>query len=282
MHASPPFSAALAELLPAPHDEDADHLPAFRAAADLILNRTTLYIAGRPHRITEIEVYWHSPGHPDSFTHGDVMQQEFARWYFHRSGGEYRGGTYKGLDIAAGGPEHHAGILVRGLAELGDEQTLIDGPCMCVDHILARTKRPTIAALVAGFDRAVDAPAGGGSPLHLGVDGDRRADVHASARVGLTLKRGVLAERARYLARPYRFLSEPASIKKGRPHLIIGMHRDGRSADEIAELTGSSRSTVTRTIADYESGKSHQPAEFTGDPSGAALCRLLGACDALA
>lgn len=278
MAASTPFSAALRAVLPSPDADDADHLPAFHAAAELILHGTTWHIGGRPHRFSELEVYWHGPGHPDTFTHGDPMQQEFARWYFHRSGGEYRGGTYKGLDIAVGGPDVHAGILVRGAVALDPPHTLVDGPCMCVDHILAVTARPTIQALVAGWDRDVDDPT---SPLFITVDDDPRPGaVHSGPRVGLTLKRGVLADRARYLARPYRFLSEPARIKKGRPHLVVGLHREGHDPASIAALTGSAIAQVHRTIADYERGKSRHPVDFTGDLGAAETCALFGACDA--
>jgi 3-methyladenine DNA glycosylase Mpg len=272
------FSDALRALVPAPTADEPAHLQAFREIADLLLNGVTWHIAGAPHRFTELEFYHHSPAHPDTFTHGDVMQEELARWYFHRSGGEYKGGTYKGLDIAFGRPGAPAGILIRGAQSLADG-AFIDGPCMCVDHLLARAGQPSIAALVAGWGRSADAAPG--SPLHITVDDVRRtADIHESPRIGLTLKRGGLAERARFLARPYRLLSEPANIKKGRAHLIIGMHRQGRDAATIARLTGSPLAQVSRTIAAYESGKSRAPADFKGDLSQSETCALLGACDA--
>lgn len=277
MASSRPFSAALRALVPAPDDDDEAHLAAFRAIAELILNRVTWRIGGDPHRFTEIEIYCNSPGHPDTFTHGDTMQEEFARWYFHRSGGTYKSGSYKGLDLAFGAPGAPAGVLIRGLETPAGK--LVDGPSMCVDHVLAGTGHRTIQSLVAAFDRDADETAD--SPLCVVMDDDPRdAAVHASPRVGLTLKRGVLADRARFLARPYRFLSEPARIKKGRPNLVVGLHRDGHAPDAIARLTGSPIAQVTRTIAAYESGKSHRPDEFTGDLANEATLQLFGACDA--
>lgn len=274
------FSDALRALAPAPDADEAAHLQAFRAIADLLLNGVTWHIAGAPHRFTELEFYLHSPAHPDTFTHGDVMQEEFARWYFHRSGNTYKGGTYKGLDLAFGRPGAPAGALIRGAQSLDDGAT-IDGPCMCVDHLLARAGQPTIAALVASFDRSADAAPD--SPLYITLDdAPRAADIHESPRIGLTLKRGALADRARFLARPYRFLSEPAKIKKGRPHLIIGMHRQGHDAAAIARITGSPVTQVSNTIAAYESGKRRAPADFKGDLSQQDTCELLGACDAFA
>lgn len=279
MASSRSFSAALRACTPSPNDDDDSHPALFRAIADLMLNGVTWQIGGAPHRFTEIEIYCNSPAHPDTFTHGDTMQEEFARWYFHRSGGTYKSGSYKGLDLAFGRPGAPAGVLIRGVET--PEGALIDGPSMCVDHVLARTGHRTIQSLVAAFDRAADAAAD--SPLYVVVDpAPRAAAVHAAPRVGLTLKRGVLADRARFLARPYRFLSEPARIKKGRPNLVVGLHRDGHEPNAIARLTGSPIAQVTRTIAAYESGKSRDPSEFTGDLNGDATVQLFGACDAYA
>ena len=269
-------SAALHALVPPPEADESAYLPAFRAIADLVLNQSTWQIGQVPHRIVEIEVYWNGAGHLDTFTHGDPMQREFGRWYFHRQGGEYRGGTYKGLDIAFGRDDVVAGILIRGAERLADG-ALLDGPCTCVDHLLQETEKRSIRALVDDFDRSIDAA--GDSPLYLELTGDRGAALCESPRVGLTLKRGDLAERARFLARPYRFLSEPARIKKGRLHAVIGLHRQGLAPAEIAARTGSSAAQVGKYIAHYEAGKQRDPREFVTDLGADETCQLLGACD---
>lgn len=273
-----PVSAALRALLPPPEAPEADYLPAFRRIADLLLNRTTWRIGQVPHRIVEIELYWDGAGHLDTFTHGDPLQREFGRWYFHRQGGEYRGGTYKGLDLAIGRDDVAAGILIRGAAALSGPT--LDGPCTCVDHLLATTGHASVRALAESFDRAVDPPAGGGSPLYLEPADDRGLAIAEGPRVGLTLKRGVLAERARFLARPYRFLSEPAKIKKGRLHAVIGLHRQGLAADQIAARTGSTVAQVGKYLAQYEAGRAQDPRDFVKDLGADDTCRLLGACDA--
>lgn len=280
MDPSPSFSAALRALLPPQEADEAAYPPAFRRIAELVLNRTTWHIGQQPHRIVELEVYWNGAGHRDTFTHGDPMQREFGRWYFHRSGGEYRGGTYKGLDIAFGRDDVVAGLLIRGAERLADG-ALLDGPSMCVDHLLGVTGHPSIRALVDTFDRGVDPPAGAPSPLWLDLTGDRGIELCESPRVGLTLKRGDLSERARFLARPYRFLSEPARTKKGRPHLVIGLHRQGRDPQAIAALTGSSLAQVGKYIAQYETGKRRDPRDFIKDLNTDETCQLLGACDGL-
>ena len=273
-------STALRALLPPPDAFESDYLPAFREVADLLLNRTTWQIGQVPHRILEIEVYWDGAGHLDTFTHGDPMQREFGRWYFHRQGGEYRGGTYKGLDIAIGRDDVAAGILIRGAERLADGLVL-DGPCTCVDHLLEETESKSVRALAESFDRAID-PSSDGSPLFLEPADHRGLELCEGPRVGLTLKRGVLEERARFLARPYRFLSEPAKIKKGRLHAVLGLHRQGLAPDVIAARTGSTVAQVGKYVAQYTAGRAKDPREFVKDLSADETCRLLGACDAFA
>ena len=124
-----------------------------------------------------------------------------------------------------------------------------------------------------------DAP---GAPLHLRLEpAARPLPVLATARVGLFLKRGDLENKARHLARPYRFLVEPARARKGRPHIVLALHREGRAPDEIAALTAVRLPLVHRYIAAFERGLSCSPANYTGDLTPDRLCELLGACAAL-
>lgn len=272
---------ALQRLAPSADTAEAAYLAIFRDLAGLLLGRTTLYIARRPHRFTELEIYWNGLSHRDPFTHGDPMQQRLGTWYFHRSGQRYRGGTYKGLDLAFGNSEAFGGILIRGIERIDDAPSLVDGPCMVVDHILELTASPTIedlvrrgAVMIESRDR--------GSPLRVELDagpGGGKA-IYATPRIGLTLKKGSTEARQRYIARPYRFLSEPARIRKGRPHLVTALHQQGRSTAEIAALTGARRSVVEGYVAAFEAGRGRRIAELDGDLSTDELCRLLGACAA--
>lgn len=260
---------------------DAAWRAAFASLADLALRRTTLYAQGVAHRITEVEFYLRGPGHDDPFTHDDPMQARFGHWYFHRSGDSYRGGTYKGLDVAIGGPLARGGMLLRGLAPIAPGAALIDGPCRVVDHILALAHAPSISALAARCDLSVDAPVGGPSPLCLALnDASDARDVYAGPRVGLTLKRGATEARHRFIARGYRFLTEPARIKKGRAHTVVGLHRSGLAIARIAAITATREAVVAGYVEAYEGGRGRSPAEFTGDLSTRELCALFGACDA--
>jgi hypothetical protein len=77
----------------------------------------------RAHRFEEIEFYCHSGIHQDPFAHCNPIQQSFGKWYafvsfnclalhfnswnfffryFHRNGNNYRGGSYKGVDLTFG------------------------------------------------------------------------------------------------------------------------------------------------------------------------------------
>lgn len=273
----PTLTEALVPLLPTDATAEAEHAAAFARIAALLLGEVTLRIAGVAHRIAEIEFYWTSAVHPDPFTHLDPIQRERGRWYFHRQGGTYKGGTYKGLDVAVGAPAIHGGILLRAIEAIEDGAR-IEGSCAVVDRILALTGEASVAALAGAFDPAIDPPAGASSPLFLELrrPGEAR-EVVTSPRVGLTLKRGADPLRRRYLGRPYRFLIDPASVRKGRQNLVIGLHQAGRAPAAIAALTGVSPRHVERYVAAFEAGRADDPATYQRSLSGDELCRLLGA-----
>ena len=103
----------------------------------------------------EIEFYLDCEGHNDTFTHGDPMQKLNCKWYFHKMFGSYKAGSYKGLDVSFGKPELPAigGCLLRSLMPVtvtekdgkihvtnpGSKDLFIEGPCNCVNKILAET-----------------------------------------------------------------------------------------------------------------------------------------------
>src|SRR4051812_3609018 len=87
----------------------------FSQIAERLLNATDFVIAGVPHEILEVEFYYRGAEHEDPFAHGDPVQRFPDRWYFHRTGGVYRGGSFKGLDLTFGNRTARAGILIRSL-----------------------------------------------------------------------------------------------------------------------------------------------------------------------
>jgi hypothetical protein len=248
----------------------------FTRIAERLLNGARLVAGGEEHRFVEVEFYYHGEGHPDPFTHRDPLQLECGRWYFHRTRGTYRSGSFKGLDLTFGDGEAFGGVLIRGLETAGE--ALIDGPSLCVDHLLDATG----AANVAALDRAIAGrPAWeAGNPLLLRAarDGEVRPLVR-SARVGLSLKRaGARTEATRYVMSPYRYLTEPRRTKKGKALIVLGLAAAGEGAEAIARQTGCPRQAVQRYLAEQEAGR--RAADFApyfgADLGLSELCRLHG------
>jgi hypothetical protein len=272
------ITQAMRDLVPPPSAEEAEYPPAFARLAELLLNRATLYIAQKPHRFTEIEFYFKGHRHDDKFTHCDSMQRRFGAWYFHRTGGEYRSGTYKGLDIAFGDGQAFAGILIRGI-EAMDDGKYIDGPCMFVDHALALTQKTGVADLAASFDLSIDKPEGGASPLYITPEAESRGrPLYGTARIGLSLKRGNTEARQRFIARHYRYISEPLKCKKGKLHLAVALHQKGQSLAEICKITESREAVVKGYLDAHEAGKAKPFTDFGGELATRELCELFGKC----
>jgi hypothetical protein len=263
------------DLLTAP-DSGEPLLKWFQRIAEVLLRRTVLDVAGEAHELCEIEFYLHGEGHRDPFTHGQALQRSSGRWYFHKSGESYRGGTYKGLDITFGPPDVFGGILLRSL--LRPDGQLINGSSLCVEHLLARTGHGSVASLAAAIgERSVAAH---DSPLRLRAVPERAQTIYYTSRVGLTLKRvAEHPEMPDYIVRRYRALTQPRRIEKGRVQLIIALHQAGESADAIAALTGAPKRTVARTIAEHDRGRAFGSIESLHGRSLNAtdLCLLHGA-----
>jgi hypothetical protein len=248
----------------------------FARIADALLNRTEFRVGGQPHRLIEVEVYYFSPAHPDPFAHQDPVQLDGGRWYFHKTRGEYRGGSFKGLDLAFGDGTAFAGVLFRGLEK--PDGTYVDGPSLLVDHLLSVTGCASVAELdhSIGARHAWDRS----QPLQLvpaATPQDR--PVLRTARVGLSWRRHRPNDpSARFLLRPYRFLTEPRRTAKGKPHMVLALHAAGTTAEEITRETGCPPATVRRYVADYEAGERETDlAPYHGrEWTTADLCRLHG------
>ena len=230
----------------------------FATIADALLNRAILRVAGVPHRLVEVEVYYDGPGHEDPFAHRDPVQLHPGRWYFHRTGGVLRGGSFKGLDLAFGGPVGMAGLAYGGVLFRGLEApdgTLTDGPSLLVDHLLRLTGHGTVADLNAalgdrlGWDTT--------APLCLEPADLEPRPILRTARVGLTLKfrKAKPADPAlAFLLRPYRFLTDPRRTAKGKPHMVLAMIAAGMPAEKIAARTRSPLNAVRRYSAAFVEG----------------------------
>jgi hypothetical protein len=248
----------------------------FGAVAGRLLNGSRLVVGGVPHRFVEVEFYYCGPDHPDPFTHRDPLQLQCGRWYFHRTRGVYRSGSFKGFDVTFGDGTAFGGVLIRGVE--GPGGALTDGPSLCVDHLLDATGAGTVAAL----DRTVGARVAwdADNPLRLeATEGSEPRTLLRCARVGLSLKRGrVTPEMLRYVLAPYRYLSEPRRTSKGKLQMALALHAQGRPAAAIREATGCPARTVERYAADFEAGRREASFDpYCGiDLKPVDLCRLHG------
>lgn len=137
-------SCDLPTLLQFPLKEDmkpSDFYPHFRKIAHKILNGCALVAKTdgkvKLFRIIEIEFYCkHEKLHNDNFAHQDVDQLEFLKWYFHKAGKSYKGGTYKGIDIAFGRKDDklYGGILMRTLQD-SSTMEVHEGSCNLVNKM---------------------------------------------------------------------------------------------------------------------------------------------------
>jgi 3-methyladenine DNA glycosylase Mpg len=248
----------------------------FTRIAEQLLNSSRLVVGRQPYRLVEIEFYYWSKAHPDPFTHRNPIQFDIGHWYFHRTHGVYRGGSFKGLDLTFGQGDASGGILIRGIQT--SDGTLIDGPSLCVDHLL----HVTGAATVAELDRTANKRLAweDGNPLMLEkTAAPEKRPLFRSPRVGLMLKKvAARTDTTHFVLRPYRYLTEPRQTKKGKLLLVLSLYAQGISTQEVQRLTNCSRRAVERYIADFERGR--KEADFTPyigiDLGPAELCKLYG------
>jgi hypothetical protein len=248
----------------------------FNNIAQELLNNYSLVAGDENYRLAEIEFYCFTDEHPDNFTHQNKLQKECGRWYFHRLGTEYKNGSFKGLDLTFGDESMYGGILIRSLES--SDGTFICGPSLCVDNILKKTNNQNVKQ----FDEAIanrlvwDSD----NPLQLQLASQTRFDkIYSSGRVGLSLKKNKSLEMASYIVRPYRYLSEPKKVSKGKVYLALALHIRGMSIEEISQITGSPKYTMKNYIDDFNIGCQQEDfLHFLGiDLNTSELCQLHGA-----
>ncbi|KAF9309449.1 hypothetical protein BGZ91_007421 [Linnemannia elongata] len=83
-----------------------------------------------------------------------------------------------------------------------------------------------------------------------------------SPRVGLTLKK-TDKERVDYLLKEYRYLNIPEQHSKGKPYIILALHRQGKTLQQICDITKTKQIHASRYIELYEKNK-NTPDFFIG------------------
>ena len=114
----------------------------------VILNGIEARINYKPHRIGEVEIYYHCDHHPDNYVHQDELQCDFGKLYFHRfRNGSYKGGNYKGCDMTFGKDRVRLSLLIRTIQNL-ETGEIISGPCNVVNYLLRSLNYLSIKNLV--------------------------------------------------------------------------------------------------------------------------------------
>lgn len=224
----------------------------FDKIANTLLNKSTLCIADKEFRICEIEFYLKNDEHNDVYTHADEDQKSVGKWYFHKRGGAYKGGTFKGLDLTFG-KDSYGGVLIRSIQN-NQTNKIIEGPCRVVNQILSLTNNLAIKDLVPFNAPQLDAldPT---SPLYVKSSALKdKEEIFTGPRVGLTL-RYTTEDRKDYLMKPYRYLIKFPSIKKNWATVIYKLHQEGLSVKEIHEKTTYKTRVIEKAIASYDSAE---------------------------
>lgn len=187
----------------------------FGWCADRLMNHMALNLNGHLYRIVEVEFYlyqdddeYYKYPHCDVYTHCHPNQHEYGMLYFHRTSrspdANYKGGTYKGVDITYGGndPSQYCGCLIRSIADMTDQSIIIEGPCKVVDKMLELYNTINIKHIVGRHGIDVQ--------TYLTVyDHPDQKMIFDSIRVGLNPVKS-----KEYYNKHYRFLIEPLRIKK--------------------------------------------------------------------
>lgn len=224
----------------------------FYQLTNTLLNKTLLVINNKEYRLREIELYLFTDDHPDTYTHKDIDQNIPCRWYFHKKGNTYKGGTYKGLDITFGFQDPnkckitYAGILIRGIS---NNNNLVTGPSKVVDHILRETKFEKITDLVKNLESLYDVSKK--SLLYLRYnDMLEQLVIYSGPRVGLSFKYPV------YAVKNYRYLTyRIKEIEKYKPSIIFNLANSGKMIEEVARESESKVHQIKKYMDFYQLGK---------------------------
>jgi len=284
---------------------DVTSVQTLRDVAWNIMTAWELIVGAGRHQIVELEAYAHSSVHPDPYTHGDDAQLDCGKWYFHKQGVSFKGGSFKGLDLTCGSREArvYAGLLVRSIvayaadADAGpqamNEGCLVEGPSLVVDHILKLNKKSSISEFANGRS-ASQLPADATDGLRLvprvdQMEAHGRLTVHAAPRVGLVLrmddggKTHSSGQPSAFCTRPYRFSVTAEKLSKCRSGFVAVAHLIGHDRAALRRFGLPARG-LENYVAAVERGRAHGDySRFVDkkDCTQAQLCELAGACDSI-
>lgn len=251
----------------------ADYDKKFRKLTDILLNKTSFIVNGKQYRLREIELYLYTDDHLDIYTHQDGGQGCPCRWYFHKTGNTYKGGTYKGLDITFGfrdknkSKSTYGGILIRGIS---NDNCSVTGPCNVVDHILKETKFEKIDDLVKNLGQYIY-DVSKESSLYLKYnDTLEQFIIYSGPRVGLSFKL------PKYAIKNYRYLTyRIKEIEKYRPSIIMNLINSGKTIEEVVKGSGCKVHQVKKYVDLYKLGEQSTDVKYL-KPSATNMIILCG------
>lgn len=219
----------------------------FELFATHLLNNCAMYIGSQKYFLEEVEFYYYSDSHKDSYVHQIADQKTSQQWYFHKyKTGIFKSGTYKGLDLTFGTPTSYGGILIRAIQNATTQEYII-GPCNVVNHILKQLKLEQVQDLVSDM-KSQDAFSEK-NPFYLKKEKNTTNAIFKGPRVGLS------AKYPQYMFLNYRFLKSPNVTLKYKDTIVSVLHNYGLSETEIQNSTGISKATIIKAIGTYENGK---------------------------
>jgi hypothetical protein len=143
----------------------------------------------KQYRICEIEFYVKNESHNDEYVDQDDLQMTYGKWYFHRTKiGNYKGGTYKGVNLTLGDVDSNTcfGVLIRSIYSTEDNE-FIEGPCKAVNKLLELN----LCKNVKDYMKDKSDPPNARSIKNFYIKrckGLEKHDVHSGPRIGLSKK----------------------------------------------------------------------------------------------
>lgn len=152
-----------------------------------------------------------------------------------------------------------------------------DGSCVCVDHILALNEVHSIQDLtkLSGFNFDAAIP---NSKLYIKVATDSLPqEIVKSARVGLNMKKKEDIQTL-FVMKLYRYLILPSVTKKGKIHMALALHSQGKMPRQIQEIVGSTLVAINGWIELYKKGYNMKITDFLNVnlSDNEQLCKAIG------
>lgn len=181
----------------------------FKRIAFELMNNWILEINSNQYRITEIEFYFKSEYHNDPYCHGNELQKEKEKWYFHGSG----------IDLTFGDKDFYASILIRAIYDIKNDN-YIYGPLNCITEFFKSINNVFDTDLIFGLVPSKEQQFKIEVPI-------------AAPRVGLNMK--IDSEKYEAL---YRFLIMPKQKHAEKTRIAEGMRKLNISEEEIKKIWG--------------------------------------------